>query len=73
MKNFIFKSSATDLQKMFSILDTLQKNTLYLTYRIDSILKKINTLEVDKGVVKQTLDYYQRVDPHPEVPDEEDV
>ncbi len=58
MKNFIFKSSDPDLQKMFSILDTIQKNILYLTYRMDAVLKKVNTLGVDTSIVKQTLDYY---------------
>ncbi len=58
MKNFIFKSSDPDLQKMFSILDTIQKNILYLTYRMDAVLKKVNTLGVDTSLVKQTLDYY---------------
>ncbi len=72
MKNFIFKSTAADLQKMFQSIETMQKNLLYLTYRTDSILKKINTLEIDKGVVKQTLDYYQRVDPNPIPPEDEE-
>ncbi len=67
MKNFIFKSSDPDLQKMFSILETIQKNVLYLTYRLDSVLKKVNTLAVDKALDKQTLEYYDEDIPqHPE-------
>ncbi len=65
MKNFIFKSSDPDLQKMFSILDTIQKNILYLTYRMDACLKKVNTLGVDNSLVKQTLDYYDEDIPNP--------
>ncbi len=58
MKNFIFKSTDADLQKMFQSIETIQKNTLYCTYRIDSILKKINELSTDKGLQKQVDDFY---------------
>ncbi len=54
MKKFIFKSVDTDLQKLFQSIETLQKNVLYITYRIDSVLKKLNSL----GLEQQTLDYY---------------
>ncbi len=59
MKNFIFKSTEADLQKMFQSIETIQKNTLYCTYRIDSLLKKVNTLLADKGVQKQVDDFYE--------------
>ncbi len=59
MKNFIFKSSATDLQKMFTILETIQKNVLYLTYRTDTMLKTLNRLDVDKGLQKQVDEYFE--------------
>jgi len=59
MKNFIFKSSAADLQKMFQSIETIQKNVLYLTYRMDSLLKIVNELNTDKRLQKQSLDYYQ--------------
>ncbi len=58
MKNFIFKSTEADLQKMFQYLETNQKNVLYLTYRIDSILKKVNSLENSLGLQKQVDDYF---------------
>ncbi len=58
MNKFLFKSTAADLSKILSILDTLQKNTLYLTYRIDSVLKKVNALETDKGLQKQVDEYF---------------
>ncbi len=73
MTKFIFKSNASDLQKISQSIETIQKNVLYLTYRVDAILKRINTLTVDKGIVKQTLDYYQEVDPDPEPPAVEDL
>ncbi len=67
MKNFIFKSTDADFKKMFSIIETIQKNVLYLTYRIDSLLKEMKTLTVDKDLVKQTLDFYDSEDTvHPE-------
>ncbi len=59
MKNFIFKSTEADLQKMFQYLDTIQKNVLYLTYRIDSIMKDIRTLTADKGLQRQVDDFFE--------------
>ncbi len=58
MKNFIFKSTDADLQKMFQSIETIQKNTLYCTYRIDAILKKINSMVTDKGLQKQVDDFH---------------
>ncbi len=58
MKNFIFKSTEADLQKMFQYLETIQKNVLYLTYRIDTILKDVKTLTTDKGLQKQVDEYF---------------
>ncbi len=59
MKNFIFKSNASDLQKMFQSIETIQKNVLYLTYRIDSLLKEVKTLTTDKGLQKQVDEYFE--------------
>ena len=59
MKNFIFKSTEADLQKMFQSIETIQKNTLYCTYRIDSLLKKVNELVTDKGLQKQVDEYFE--------------
>ncbi len=58
MKNFIFKSTDADLQKMFQSIETIQKNTLYCTYRIDALLKKVNELATDKGLQKQVDQYF---------------
>ncbi len=60
MKNFIFKSTEADLQKMFQSIETIQKNTLYCTYRIDVILKKINQMVTDKGLQKQVDEYFDK-------------
>ncbi len=58
MKNFIFKSSDADLQKMFQLLETIQKNGLYCTYRIDSLLKNFEKLLVDKNLQHQVDEYF---------------
>ncbi len=58
MPKFYFKSNESDLQKIMQSIETLQKNTLYCTYRIDSILKKINEMATDKGLQKQVTDFY---------------
>ncbi len=59
MKNFIFKSNASDLQKMFSILENLQKNIVYITYKTDSILKLVKQQGVDTGLQKQVDSYFE--------------
>ncbi len=59
MKNFVFKSRSTDLQKMFQLLETIQKNGLYCTYRIDSLLKNFEKLLTDRGLQKQVDDYFE--------------
>ncbi len=61
MKNFIFKSTIADLQKMFTILDSkldvIQKNVLYSTHQLDFIRQKILTLVIDKRLQKQVDDF----------------
>ncbi len=59
MKNFIFKSTDADLQKMFQLLDTIQKNGLYCTYRIDSLLKNFEKLLTDQKLQKQVDQYFE--------------
>ncbi len=66
MKNFIFKSTAADLQKMFQLLETIQKNVLYSTYRTDTVLKKINELVNDKGLQKQVDEFFEETSPQTE-------
>ncbi len=71
MKNFIFKSTDADLQKMFSILDNLQKNVVYITYRVDMILKVVKSLETSSGLQKQVDDYFDE-DNEKDIPEAED-
>ncbi len=58
MKNFIFKSRSPDLQKMFSILENLQKNIVYITYKTDAILKLVKRMDTDTGLQKQVDSYF---------------
>ncbi len=63
MKNFIFKSIETDLQKIISIFDTdldiLKKNVVYCTYKLDAILKILKDNQVDKSLQKQVDEYFE--------------
>ncbi len=59
MKNFIFKSTDADLQKMFQYLEIQQKNILYLTHQVDFIRQLLVAQQNDKGLQKQVDDFYQ--------------
>ncbi len=63
MKNFIFKSNESDLQKMFSILENLQKNLVYVTYKVDAILKKVSNLDHNLNLQKQVDEYFEETSP----------
>ncbi len=62
MKFDFLKSIETDfqnkLQSLETKLDLQTKNILYITYRIDSVLKKLNELVNDKGLQKQVDEYF---------------
>ncbi len=68
MKNFIFKSTAADLQKMFSIMENVQKNMVYVTYRVDMILKLVKKQDVDSGLQKQVDSFFDEDTEH--IPEE---
>ncbi len=68
MKNFIFKSNESDLQKMFSILENLQKNIVYITYKQDAILKLVKSLETSSNLQKQVDEYFDEDNEH--IPEE---
>ncbi len=70
MKNFIFKSADADLQKMFQLLETIQSNGLYCTYRIDAILKIVDKASTDKGLQKQVDEYFSEDTPE-NIPEED--
>ncbi len=63
MKNFIFKSTDADLQKIVSVIVTdlniLKKNTVYSTYKLDAILKLVQQQTTDNNLQKQVDDYFE--------------
>ncbi len=69
MKNFIFKSNASDLQKMFQSIETIQKNVLYITFRVDKILKTTSSLAVNKDLQLQVDEYFE--EDEKDIPEEE--
>ncbi len=71
MKNFIFKSNESDLQKMFQQIETIQKNVLYVTYRVDKVLKIATQLQVDKGLQLQVDEYFEETSPQTDSDDKE--
>ncbi len=71
MNKFLFKSTDADFQKLTQLLDTIQKNVLYITYRVDMLVKKYESLETDKGLQKQVDEYFDEDTEHiPEVEEE---
>ncbi len=71
MNKFLFKSTDADFKKLSSNIDTIQKNVLYLTYRIDSLLKEVKTLTADKGLQAQVDEYFEETSPQTESDDKE--
>ncbi len=58
MTNILFKSRDQDLSKILSILEILQKNILYITYRTDVVLKKVNAISTNDNLQKQVDQYF---------------
>ncbi len=71
MKNFIFKSSEADLQKMFQSLETMQKNILYCTHRLDSVLKIVSALGNTIALQKQVDEYFEKDETSPQTDSDE--
>jgi len=57
MNKFLFKSTDADFQKLFQSTDTIQKNLLYATHRIDYLIKEMEKLKHDKDL-QSTVDKY---------------
>ncbi len=70
MTNILFKSRDQDLSKILSILDTLQKNVLYITYRVDKVLIKVNSLSVNDNLQKQVDQYFDEDETSPQTDNE---
>ncbi len=70
MKNFIFKSTDADFKKMFQLIETIQKNVLYLTYGSDKMASRLAELELimskyitNHNLQKQVDDYFEETPP----------
>ncbi len=74
MKNFIFKSSNPDLQKMFQYietkLDVQNSNVLYLTHRLDYLIRQFKIYSTDTSLQKQVDDYFE--DDSKNIPEDSD-
>ncbi len=66
MKNFIFKSTDADFKKMFSIIETIQKNVLYMTYHLDSMSKEIKKITTDNALQSQVDEFFEETSPQTE-------
>ncbi len=71
MKNFIFKSTDADFKKMFSIIETIQKNVLYITFRTDKILEIARSNTIDKGLQHQVDQYFESDETSPQTDSDE--
>ncbi len=70
MKNFIFKSPET-YQKLFQSIETLQKNVLYITYRVDVLIKTFDKMLLDKNLQRQVDEYFETNETSPQTEPEE--
>ncbi len=59
MKNFIFKSTDADLQKMFQLLERQSSNILYITHQVDYIRKTVKELLDNKHLQSQVDEYFE--------------
>ncbi len=71
MKNFIFKSTAADLQKMFQLIETIQKNVLYITYRVDMLIKRYDKLQIDTNLQTTVDKYFENEETSPQTDTDE--
>ncbi len=72
-KNFIFKSTGADLQKIINSNLLIQKNVLYLTYQVDKILKILREEQTDKGLQTQVDKYFTQDGESIPPPDDKDL
>ncbi len=63
MKNFIFKSTDADLQKMFRLLDTILADVLYVTHRMDYLIKEFKNEKHDKNLQSTVDKYFESTSP----------
>ncbi len=60
MKNFIFKSNDSDLQKIiYNKLEIIQKELRFQRQDHVNMARMLQTLTLDKGLQKQVDDYFE--------------
>lgn len=62
MNKFLFKSADADFQKLFQLQLTIQKNVLYITHRVDLIVRELNEIKTNNGLQKQVDQYFEDSD-----------
>ncbi len=71
MNKFLFKSNASDLQKIFSIIENIQKNMVYVTYKVDNILKIVKAVTTDNDLQQQVDKYFETDETSPQTDTDE--
>ncbi len=57
MNKFLFKSAEADLQKLYQLNMTVNKNVLYITHNVDIIIRLLKEIKHDKDL-QSTVDKY---------------
>ncbi len=74
MKNFIFKSTQADLQKMFEYIETKlevqNSNVLYLTHRLDYLIREFKSYQTSNKLQTQVDEYFD--DREKDIPEDSD-
>ena len=63
MNKFLFKSADADFQKLYQLLVTVQKNVLYITHRVDLIVRELNEVKHDKALQNTVDKYFDETSP----------
>ncbi len=67
MTKFIFKSNASDLQKIsqsiVTKLDIQNSNILYLTHRLDYLIKEFKVFATDEKLQTQVDEFFEETPP----------
>ncbi len=60
MNKFLFKSNDSDLQKLYiNKFDLINKNILYITHRVDLIVKLLEATKTDSDLQQQVDQYFE--------------
>ncbi len=66
MNKFLFKSNESDLSKILSIIENMQKNIVYITYKVDNIIKVVKSIENTGSLQKQVDEFFDDSENIPE-------